>query len=277
MEQNSNKNATKQFIEQENHEYKVPTDIISIPSNGIFYEGGEDIVEVAYMTAKDENILTSPNLIQTGKFLDRLLEEKIKSGWVKKIGVNNLLSGDKDAILNFLRITAYGPEYKVMLNDPQTNEEFEYEIDLNKLDYKQVPYDEVEFDKGSNTFSYKIKDMKGSEHDVKFKLLTSYEEEIIVKKSESYAKSQGYNSVNTVVTDKLVAQTVSLDGNTDKIKIKNFIEYQLNLREARKYRDYINKCTPGLDYSYEVIAPSGYRFRPPIQINLAEYFYPSFS
>ena len=111
-------------------EFEIPFDVLPLPSKGLLYPGREDTVKVQYLTASDENVLTSQNLIKSGKVLDVLLARKVKD---LNMPVGNLLVGDRNAIMIWLRATGYGEKYNVMLTDPNTYEEFEYEVDLNLL------------------------------------------------------------------------------------------------------------------------------------------------
>jgi hypothetical protein len=122
--------------EQKNNEFhfEVPFDVLPLPSKGLLYPGKSDSIKVEYMTAADENILTSPNLIKSGKVLDVLIERKVKES---PIPVDDMLVGDRNAIMIWLRATGYGEMYPVKMTDPVTAEEFEHEIDLNDL--KSVP------------------------------------------------------------------------------------------------------------------------------------------
>lgn len=251
------------------YQFHTQTDLITLPSQGIFYPNGEKTILVEFMTPEDENILTSPNLLQTGKYLDILLERKVKSKWINP---SDLMSGDKNAIFNFLRVTAYGKDYTVNLIDPVTKEEFEYVVDLTKLDYKFIP-DDVVFDINTRLFEYAMEDTRGKAHTIKFKLLTSKEEEQLYLTSQKSGKMN--SNISDYFTRKLIASTVSVDGETDKIYIDQFITRGINNKTARAYNRYIKYCTPDVDYSYEVVAPSGSRFRPEIPINILSYFFSS--
>ena len=113
-------------------------DIIQLPSNGQTYKSKIDRVPVAYLTAYDENMITSPNLYRDGLVIDFLLKNKIMN---KSINVDELVSGDADAIILFLRATSYGPDFPIVVNDPDTGEQIETTVDLTTLkpkDFKLV-------------------------------------------------------------------------------------------------------------------------------------------
>ena len=110
-------------------------EVIKLPSKGKFYKDGLSEVNVEYMTSKDEDILTTPSLIENGTVMDILLKRKIKSKGVK---IADLLVGDRSAIILFLRSSSYGPDYAVQVPDPRTNALFQSKVNLNKLKYKVV-------------------------------------------------------------------------------------------------------------------------------------------
>jgi len=105
----------------------APFDVISLPSEGKLYKNGKASLDVAYLNASDENIITNPNLLQSGKFLEILINRKLLRTNLKYA---DLHVGDRNAIMIWLRATGYGPTYNVALTDPVTGEDFEREIDL---------------------------------------------------------------------------------------------------------------------------------------------------
>lgn len=109
-------------------------DVIQLPSNGQCYKSKIDRVPVAYLTAYDENIITSPNLYKDGLVIDFLLKNKIVN---KDINVDDLVSGDADAIILFLRATSYGPDFPIVVQDPETGEQIETSVDLTTLKPKE--------------------------------------------------------------------------------------------------------------------------------------------
>ena len=113
---------------------EVPYDVIPLPSKGLLYPGRKPTLEVEYLTAMDENILTSPNLLQSGEFVDVLLKRKIRPGQVKP---SELLVGDRNSIIIWLRATGYGEKYPVTMQTPD-GEEFDTEVDLTKLKQKEI-------------------------------------------------------------------------------------------------------------------------------------------
>lgn len=243
-------------------EFEIPFDVLPLPSKGLLYPGKEDTVKVQYLTASDENVLTSQNLIKSGKVLDVLLSRKVKD---LNMPVGNLLVGDRNAIMIWLRATGYGEKYNVMLTDPNTYEEFEYEVDLNSLKTKPL---EVEPDeRGLFTFM-----LPRSKKEVKFKLLTVSDETNILRKSEQRSKKIK-SKISTTLTDRLMTQIVSIDGVEDKTQLSRMVEF-MPAFDSLKFREYSDSIEPGVDMTVEVEGPSGETFQAGVPIAV-DFFWPN--
>jgi len=216
-------------------EYKVPYDVIELPSQGILYPNGKSSVKVEYLTAYDENILTSPNLLNNGKFIDVLLKNK-----VKELGfdVDELLAGDRIAILLFLRATGLGHEYHQLVID-ETGKVVEGVIDLTILTTKKLeitPDNNKEFDFVLPTSNKKIK----------FRLLTGKDEsDIDIMDKENEEKNDG---VSTSSSLRLERSIMEIDGVRDKMKISHILK-TLNLLDVRKFKKYVTEIEPGIDFN----------------------------
>jgi hypothetical protein len=244
-------------------QFQTPFDVIPLPSKGLLYPGQNGNVKVEYMTAMDENILTSPNLIKSGKVIDVLMERKIKEA---PVPFEQLLVGDRNAIMIWLRATGYGEIYPVKLTDPNSGVEFEYEVDLSQLKSKPL-LDGIEPDENGE-FSFELPRSKKM---IKFKLLTVGDEKSIASKTEKYEKATKSQISNTL-TYRLQTQIKEVDGNRDI----NFIQQFINVMPAYdslKFREYSDKIEPGIDMSVEVEGPTG-TFQAPITIGL-NFFWPN--
>jgi hypothetical protein len=220
----------------------IAYDVVELPSRGIHYTNGKKSVRVAYLTASDENILSSPNLIQTNSVVMELLKRKVID---KDINAEEIVEEDKQAILIFLRNTAFGTEYNVTLTDPKTDTEFKVTVDLSSLNFKKfelVPDQHGEF-------SYV---MSKSNADVTFKFLTQKQENEI----KEINKSWNGNGYAPIVTKQLEGMVKSVKGNRDPLMIRNFIE-NLPIKDSQDFRKFVDLNKPGLDLSQKVIAPSG--------------------
>ena len=194
------------------NENKFPTETVELPSKGLVYPEGHPLrsgkVEMKYMTAKEEDILSNQNFISKGIVLDKLLE----SLTLGKINIKDLITGDKNAILVASRVLGYGKDYSF------TYKGKEYNIDLSKIENK-IFDDSLISSKGTFFFT-----LPKSETVVEFKLLSEKDEEKIKQEIEGFKKINKDSS--TDITTRLKHQIVSVDGNNDKNSIKNYPNYQ---------------------------------------------------
>ena len=234
-------------------DFSTPTELVDLPSKGRFYpEGhplhGQETVEIKFMTAKDEDILTSPSLLKKGIAIDRLIQNVILN---KEINVSTLLSGDKSAIMIASRINGFGAEYKTKVTCPSCEEQSEATFDLDALeiydgnDYSE--YDVTETDRGT----YTIKTPKMG-LDVEVRLLTSKDEAALVARAKKSADS---NATNTGYADQLRMITVSVNGINRQDVLKEFSE-KLPAIDGRYIRSAYAKLNPGPKMEQEFKCPS---------------------
>ena len=200
-------------------------------------------IKVGYLTAADENILAEIDYkknINEGIILP-LLRNKI---YEKDIRPEELLDGDIEAVLLFLRNTSFGPEYAVTAIDPQTEDRFKTTILLDELNYKKTEFEPDE----NGYFQTKL---PVSNKNVSLKLLSVSDKIEIDKIVRSYPSER----TAPVVTTKLLKHIVAIDGDDDKNKIAMFIE-QMPIADSKFIRRFISENEPRLDLSKEVIAPS---------------------
>jgi len=237
-------------------------EIVKLPSNGLFYKDGLSEVEIEYMTSRDEDLLTTPSLIENGTVIDTLLKRKIKTKGVKP---DNLLMGDRSALILFLRTSSYGVEYKVNVTDPRTGNSFKAVVDLSKLEYKEGSESPDE-----NGYFNVFLPMR--KKNVRFKLLTVGEDNAIYKKAE--ALMEAYNEeFSQYSTLKLKSHVVSIEGNTDRSYIDRFIDVMPAL-DALTIRKKIVDVSPDIDMSYEFMAKDGYKFKANLTLGV-DFFFPS--
>lgn len=247
-----------------NPQYKgqqIPFDIVKLPSQGKLYPNSIDSIEVEYVTAEDENTLTSPNLIKSGKVLDVLMDKKIKN---KNINPKQLLIGDRNAIMIFLRQSAYGDEYQTRVNDPSTGEDFTTIVDLTKLKAKSlnaIPNENMEF-----PFQ-----LPKSKKNITFRLLTGEDEDNITQIAES--KKNKLTGVAPYVTTRLSTQIMSIEGDRNKLTIDEFVRL-MSPMDSLALREYIDSIEPGISMMYEFTSPSGNKFESLVNID-ASFFWPS--
>ena len=236
----------------------IAYDVVELPSKGIHYQNKKKSLRVAYLTAADENILSSPNLVATNTVVDELLKRKILD---KDINIDDIVDEDRQAILIFLRNTAFGSEYKITTSDPKTGESFTFEIDLSTLKIKD--FNLPEDSNGEYTYF-----MEKSKVEVTFKFLTQKQENDL----EQIKVSWNGNGVAPVVTKRLEMMIKSVQGNKDQMNIRNFIE-NLPIKDSQDFQKFVRDNKPGLDLVQTTTTPSG----DTIQVNIGfgvEFFRP---
>jgi len=238
----------------------VDTDTVKLPSDGKFYPFKELTVE--YLTAKDEDVLTTPSLMENGTVLDEILKRKIKTPGVD---VENLLTGDKNAVLIFLRASSYGANYDVEVTNPNTGKAFKATIDLTKIEYIKVEEDPDV----NGEFVVEIPMRKKI---VKFRLLNDKEIRQIVDKAE-LIKDTYNQKFSEISTMRLKAAIVEIDGNRSSDYIDRFVD-AMPAGDALAIRTKMSDVTPGVDLTYEFISPEGHIFRAPLAMGI-DFFFPS--
>lgn len=236
----------------------ISYDVVPLPSQGIHYSSKKKSVRVAYLNASDENILTSPNLLQSDSIIDELLKRKILD---KDISIDELVSEDRQAILIFLRNTAFGTEYKVVLTDPKTNEQFESEIDLSVIKTKDLKL--VADENGEYPYYLEV-----SKQPITFKFINNQQENELTRLKNSATG----NVIAPVNTKRLEMMIKSIGDTRDAMTIYNFIQ-TMPIKDSQSFRKFANENKPGLDLIYEVIAPSGEKV--PVLVDFGvEFFRP---
>jgi hypothetical protein len=251
----------------EQRNYPFPTEIISLPSKGLCYPEGHPLskgeITIKLMTAKEEDILTSANLVKKGMHLDKLLESVVVEPGVNP---NDLLIGDKNAILISSRVLAFGPEYEVTINDPNENEPVKTIVDLSKIKIKEVD-ESILNRKNEYDFTLPV-----SKTPIKFRLLTHGDELAINKDIEALQKTtKGSNEI----TARYRRMIVEVDGNRDLGYISSFVSNRLLAGDSKGLRKYIASINPDLDLKFEYESPyTGEKEALRIPFGL-DFFYPS--
>ena len=218
-----------------------PYDVIPLPSKGKFYPGNKKSVKVAYLTTADENILTSPNLVESGKFLEILINRKLLEPGLR---YKDLLPGDRNAIMIWLRATGYGEMYPVTITD-ENDEEFEYEVNLSELKTIELTVDPS--DDGLYHFELPL-----SKNLVKFKLLNTGD----VDELEEIVMNTPKGVVGEEQTLILERQIVDVDGNRDRLFIKKFVN-NMRVLDAQKLREFTSTIICDIDLQINVRTPGG--------------------
>jgi hypothetical protein len=223
-------------------ELKIPTETVTLPSKGLLYPETSPLskgeLEMKYMTAKEEDILTNTNFIRQGTVIDKLLQSLI----VTPINYDDLLIGDKNAILIAARILGYGAEYSFKYTD-ERGKEIDATIDLSTLSEKSL--DESLFTAGVNEFTFTL---PKTNNNITFKLLTHGDEKKIEAEIKGLQKVNPNGSFD--VTTRLKYIITSINNDRDQKNIRDFIDNYLLAAEARALREYYNKVQPDINLTY---------------------------
>lgn len=288
---NIKKETTSTYIPKK-RDFNTTTafDIIPLPSKGRPYRHKMEKLQVAYLTANDENMFVSPNLYRDNLLIDCLLNEKILDAGIDPA---ELLDGDRDAIILWLRATGYGNEFPISATDRETGTEFSAVVDLSKIEFRDfnlesdengwftfvlpMTKDEVKFKFLNHREVEELKNLDASETpaSVKNKLgIISKELRAFIDKDEDLTKVQktklleacrniedweegideeGVLYTNTL-TNRLEMQVMAINGNTNRSYITEYIR-GMAVRDSLALRKYINENEPGLDFNVEIEKP----------------------
>lgn len=227
-----------------------PTEIIPLPSKGLLYPEGhplaEGFIEMKYMTAREEDILTSQNLIKQGVVLDKLFESLI----VTPMNYGDLYVGDKNAIMVAARILGYGKDYTVEIDDPfSTGNKQKVTIDLTQIEHKEVDYSL--FESRENEFDFTL---PNSQRTVTFRLLTHSIEKQIQSEIKSMNKTFVKNGIDKELTTRLKHIITAVDGESGRATINDFVDNQLFALDSRALREYMRKISPDLDMTFTFVS-----------------------
>jgi hypothetical protein len=222
---------------------KFPSEVIDLPSRGTVYPKDSPLsngkVEIKYMTAKEEDILTSQNLIKKGIVIDVLLNSLILT---KGVTSEDLIIGDKNAVMVAARILAYGSEYEVEVTNPETAEKFKHTFNLTDCPFKELP---KEIDYSKNLFELKLPISKKI---VQFKLLDGKDEKAI---DIDLKRTQKLGTTSDITT-RLRHSIVSIDGSDDRAEINTFVNNMLS-RDSLALRQYITKVAPDINLEQDIM------------------------
>ena len=235
-------------------EFKFPTEEVELPSKGLIYPKDNPLssgkVEMKYMTAKEEDILSNQSFIQKGTVLDKLLSSLIVD---KKINIDDLIVGDKNALLIAARVLGYGKDYDVNIGGN------EYTLDMSTLENKDIDFDSIE--KGKNEFSYTL---ENSGTTITYQLITGKLEKAVDREIAGLKKINKESSAQISV--RLKHMITSVDGKDDKKDVRDFVDNYLLARDSRAFREHVKNTQPDVNLSYildngkEVVVPIGLNF-----------------
>jgi hypothetical protein len=242
-------------------ELKFPTEVIELPSKGLLYPADHPLakgsVEMKYMTAREEDILTNPNYIEKGIVVEKLLESLL----ITKVDLNEFFTGDKNAIMLAARILGYGKDYTFNYNGKS------YTVDLSKLDTKSLD---------PNIFSERNKfkfTLPTSGNEIVFKLLNEKDETKIDEEVTGLKKLN--KDSNPTITTRLKHMILSVNGDEDRTNIKNFVDNYLLATDSRALRNYALSINPDVETKFKAVNNDGVEEDVDLPIGIT-FFYPDF-
>ena len=221
-----------------------PTEEVTLPSKGLIYPKdnplSKGVLEMKYMTAKEEDILTNESYIKNGTVIDKLLQSLI----VTPINYNDLVIGDKNAIMVAARVLGYGKDYTFEYGEK------EHTVDLTEVKDKELKEEHL-IESSKNEFEYTLPILKKS---ITFKLLTHSDEKKILKELEGIKKIQ---NERPELTTRLKHMILSVDGDYERKTVREFVDTNLLARDARSIRSYIKEIQPDVDLVFDLENEAG--------------------
>ena len=237
--------------------FDFPTEVIELPSKGLLYPQDNPLssgkIEMKYMTAKEEDILTNQAYIQKGIVIDKLLQALI----VSKINYNDLIVGDKNAIMVAARVLGYGKDYTFEYGNQ------EYTIDLSQIDNKPFDYS----NKGVNEFNYTL---PSTSTNITYKILTHGDEQKIQTEIDGLKKIN--KNISPELSTRLKYIITSVNGDRETKTIREFVDKHLLARDSRELRKHIKETQPDVDLTF---FPDRTTDRVDIPIGV-KFFWPDF-
>ena len=235
-------------FQEEKHQF--PTEDVTLPSKGLLYPEGHPlrsgVIKMKYMTAREEDILTNQNYIKNGTVINKLLQSLI----VTPVNYNDLLIGDKNAILIAARILGYGADYTFEYVSPSTGEKEEVTIDLTELDDREL--DETLMIEGRNEFAFTL---PTSKVEITFKFLTHGDEEKIQKELKGLKKLNKQSS--SELTTRLKHTLLSVNGDRDIKTIREFVDNRFLARDSKAFRNYLSEIMPDINMQVDLDLENG--------------------
>jgi len=235
-------NIPQQYLDAD---FQVPTETVELPSRGVFYPNGKSTITLKYLTAEEDDILYSADLIKSGKVLDILLEKAVMD---KDLRPEDMLSGDRNFLLIEMRKTGLGSDYiPGEIGCPSCGQSHTPVIDLDRLKSKDL---EIMPD-ATGKYDVQLPLIKAN---IKFRLLTGRDEKRLSKLADNKSGVGGVK-VSKLITEKYLMQIMEVNGKDDKTYIKKFISI-MPMKDSAFFREYVRRIEPGLDLSYDFECPN---------------------
>lgn len=245
--------------------FTLPTETIELPSQGKIYDLANPLssgtVEMKYMTAREEDILTNINLLKQGLAVEKMLQSLIKS----PIQYEDLLLGDRNSLLIAARILAYGSEYSFQYTDSENDSKETINVDLQTLKPKEV---DTSIYKNKNEFSFEL---PASKNTITFKLLTVGDEKKIDQEIKGFKKATNLQAGE--LTTRLKHQILSVNGDYEQKSIRDFVDNYMLAKDSNALRSYISSISPDIDLTVNFTLSSGREITESLPLTV-EFFFP---
>ena len=248
----------------------IPTENVDLPSQGYFYPANHPLsngkIEIYQVTARHEDILSNTNLLKKGTVLDEFLKALIAT---PNVSINDLLIGDKNALFIAARKSAYGEIYTTKIKCPECNAESNIDINLNNLKPKELK--KAEGVSGENKFAYTL---PNSNKVLSLSFLT-HKDEVDIEQEIKVLSKMGSNASSPEITTRLKYTIKAVDGNTDRVKIKEFVDNQMTAKDSLALRRYVREITPDMDMNFDFVCPEcGHSAKLSVPLG-ASFFWPN--
>ena len=245
--------------------FSLPTETIELPSQGKIYDLANPLssgtIEMKYMTAREEDILTNINLLKQGLAVEKMLQSLIKS----PIQYEDLLLGDRNSLLIAARILAYGSEYSFQYTDSENDSKEVINVDLQTLKPKEV---DTSIYKNKNEFSFEL---PASKNTITFKLLTVGDEKKIDQEIKGFKKATNLQAGE--LTTRLKHQILSVNGDYEQKSIRDFVDNYMLAKDSNALRSYVTSITPDIDLTVSFTLSSGREITESLPLTV-EFFFP---
>ena len=245
-----------------------PTEEVTLPSKGLIYPPenplSNGVLEMKYMTAKEEDILTNETYITNGTVIDKLLQSLI----ITPISYNDLVVGDKNAVMIAARVLGYGKDYEFDMEDPDSGEQVRESVDLALLENKDVDYSQ--YKKGINEYGWEL---PTSKRKITFRIMTHKDEQNVTQELKSMKKVTKRTGIDPEITTRLKHVIASVDGNDDQAFVRKFVDNELLSRDSLALRNHIQTFTPDIDMDFIYTSVEGNEHDIAIPLTV-EFFWP---
>ena len=242
------------------NDFKFPTETVELPSKGLIYPSSSPLssgqIEMKYMTAREEDILTNQNYIKQGVVIEKLLKSLI----ITKIDYDELIVGDKNAIMVAARVLGYGKDYSFRSGDETIT------VDLTQCPMRYL--DESKVTKGINSFEYTF---PATGNVVTYKILTGKDEKQIQAEIEGLKKIDKNSSAE--LSTRLKYLITSVNNNEDKKVIREFVDNYLLAKDSRAFREHLKTTQPDVELTAKYVNENGVEEDIVIPIT-ANFFWP---